>query len=136
MAKKTIAPDLKTNHAMHKEETKTLATGSTADHRVQLISHEKFREKILALQNLAAIINDKGDEVLFDGEAKERFIAAFKDGYPVIERTLTSLYELGNFLHSVRARLKPLKLYHTWLDYAGIPRQTAQNYVQAYERYG
>ena len=49
---------------------------------------------------------------------------------------MDGLYKLGAFLDDVRAKLKPRKLYHTWLEYAGIPQGTAQSYVQAYNRFG
>lgn len=100
-----------------------------------LIPHEVFQDKIAALRERATIKNDKGEDVDFEGEAKENFVAAFEEGYPILKRTLSGLYELGTFLHGVRTKLKPHKLYHSWLDYAGIPRGTAQSYVQACERY-
>ena len=104
--------------------------------KVDLIPPEVFQGKIEALRGLSTIRNDKGVDVDFDGQAKEDFLTAFEEGYPILERTLSGLYELGSFLHGVRAKLRPHKLYHAWLDYAGIPRGTAQSYVQAYERYG
>jgi hypothetical protein len=94
-----------------------------------------FQNKVKALRECTTITNDRGEEIVFDGEAKEDFVSAFEAGYPVLQKTLTGLYELGSFLLGVRAKLKPLKLYHTWLDYAGIPRGTAQSYVQACDRY-
>jgi hypothetical protein len=100
-----------------------------------LIPHEVFQDKIRALRQRATIRNDKGEDVAFEGEAKEDFVTAFQKGYPILERTLRGLYELGTFLHGVRTKLRPHGLYHAWLDYAGIPRGTAQSYVQAYGRY-
>jgi hypothetical protein len=67
--------------------------------------------------------------------AKEDFITACEDGYPIVERTLNSIYEIGKLLHEVRSKLKKKKLYHTWLAFVGIPERTAQNYVQAYDRF-
>jgi len=116
-----------------KTVTKKPAQSVQAD--VALISEEKSQEKIEALRDQTTINNDKGEEVAFDGEAKEVFIGAFEEGYPVIERALSSIYELGSFLFDVRKRLKPHKLYYAWLEYAGIPERTASNYVQVYERY-
>jgi hypothetical protein len=101
-----------------------------------LITREVLEDKIRALGERSTIRNDKGDIVPFDGEAKEAFIKEFRKGYPILEKTLTGLYELGKFLDGAREELKPHKLYHAWLDYAGIPRGTAQSYVQAYGRYG
>ena len=103
---------------------------------VGLIPPKVFHRKIEALRRLSTIRNDKGVDVDFDGQAKADFLSAFEEGYPILERTLSGLYELRSFLHGVRAKLRPHKLYHSWLDYAGIPRGTAQSYVQAYERYG
>jgi len=100
-----------------------------------LIPHEVLQDKIRALRERVTIRNDKGEDVTFEGTAKEDFVTAFEEGYPILKRTLAGLYELGTFLHGVRTKLKPHKLYHAWLDYAGIPRGTAQSYVQAYERY-
>ena len=104
--------------------------------KADLIPPEVFQNKIEALRGLSTIRDDKGDNVDFDGQAKEDFLSAFEEGYPILERTLSGLYELGSFLHAVRTKLRPHKLYHAWLDYAGIPRGTAQSYLQAYERYG
>ena len=104
--------------------------------KVDVIPPEVFQGKIEALRGLSTIRNDKGEYVDFGGQAKEDFLTAFEEGYPILERTLSGLYELGAFLHGVRTKLRPHKLYHAWLDHAGIPRGTAQSYVQAYERYG
>ncbi len=129
----TAADEQSSGAGEAKTATKKPAQSVQAD--VALISQEKFREKIEALRDQTTIKNDKGEEVAFDGEAKEVFIGAFEDGYPVIERSLASIYELGGFLFAVREKLKPQKLYYTWLDYAGIPQRTASNYVQVCERY-
>ena len=102
---------------------------------VSLISQEKFQEKLQALRAQATITNDKDLDVPFEGEPKEAFIAAFEQAYPVIERALGSMHELGTFLSQLREKLKPHKLYYRWLEYAGIPERTASNYVQVHERY-
>ncbi len=114
----------------------TSVSGTTEAAGFGLISAEKMEEKIRDLRARTSIMNDRGEEAAFTGEDKEVFISAFEQGYPVIDRALTGLYALGEFLHGVRKKLKPRKLYHTWLEYAGIPQGTAQNYVQAYRRYG
>ncbi len=101
-----------------------------------LIAPEKLQERVEQLRALGTITNDKGEEVPFDGEAKEIFVEAFERGYPVIANTLDSLFSLGRFLGEVRTKLKPHKLYYKWLEYAGIPQGTAQTYVQAYNRFG
>lgn len=101
-----------------------------------LISPGKLQERLQQLRSLATITNDKGEEVPFEGVAKDSFVVAFETGYPVIASALDSLYNLGRFLDDVRTKLKPHKLYHTWLEYAGIPQGTAQSYVQAYNRFG
>ena len=93
-----------------------------------LIAPEKLKERVEQLRTLEKITNDKGEEVPFEGEAKESFVEAFESGYPVIASTLESLYNLGRFLDDVRTKLKPHKLYYRWLEYAGIPQGTAQSY--------
>jgi hypothetical protein len=100
-----------------------------------MISRDRFLAKIQTLRERETIKNDRDVEVPFKGETKADFIRACEESYPVIERTLSSMYEMGNFLRGVRDRLKPKKLYHTWLELTGIPQGTAQNYVQASERY-
>ena len=105
------------------------------DSGVKLIPRDKLQERIEQLQSLTKITNDNQVEIAFEGQPKKDFIEAFESGYPVIEKALASLYDLGHFLYGVRAKLKPAKLYHAWLEYAGIPQGTARNYVQAYERY-
>lgn len=107
----------------------------TAEMAVAMIPHDRFLAKVQALRERETIRNDKGVDVPFGGEAKEDFIRACEESYPVIEKTLTSMYEMGTFLCAVRDRLKPERLYHTWLEITGIPQGTAQNYVQASERY-
>jgi hypothetical protein len=102
---------------------------------VQMIGAEKMQSMIQALRSQKKIVNDQQKEVDFDGEAKEDFIAACEDGYPIIERTLNSIYEIGKLLSEVRSKLKKKKLYNTWLTFVGIPRRTAHNYVQAYDRF-
>lgn len=102
---------------------------------VGMISRDRFLAKIQALRERESIRNDKGVDVRFEGKTREDFIRACEESYPVIEKTLSSMYEMGSFLCGVRDRLKPEKLYHTWLETTGIPQGTAQNYVQAYERY-
>jgi hypothetical protein len=117
------------------ETSAEVMPGGLPQPEFDLIPHEVLQDKIQALRDRATIKNDKGEDVDFEGEAKEDFVEAFEEGYPILKRTLTGLYELGTFLHGVRTKLKPHKLYHAWLDYAGIPRGTAQSYVQAYERF-
>jgi hypothetical protein len=117
------------------ESTAITSSEEFARSDLALIPHEVFQGKIKALRERTTITNDKGEEIVFDGVAKEDFVGAFEAGYPVLQKTLAGLYELGSFLLGVRAKLKPQKLYHTWLDYAGIPRGTAQSYVQACDRY-
>ena len=73
--------------------------------KVDVIPPEAFQGKVEALRGLSTIRNDRGKDVDFDGQAKEDFLAAFEEGYPILERTLSGLYELGAFLHGVRAKL-------------------------------
>lgn len=116
-------------------ETAQVTAPEVAEMPVGMISRDRFLAKIQALRERETIENDKGVDVPFDGETKEDFIRACEESYPVIEKTLSSMYEMGSFLCGVRDRLKPKKLYHTWLEMTGIPQGTAQNYVQASERY-
>ena len=102
---------------------------------VGLISPVHFQEQLKALRERATIKNDKGEDIPFEGEAKEEFIRACEEGFPVIEKAFSRLYELGRFLLDVRSRLKPQKLYYAWLEFTGIPVGTARNYLQAYVRY-
>jgi hypothetical protein len=108
----------------------------SAESFVSLITPEKFQERIEQLRARTTITNDKGETIAFESEAKDAFVDAFQRGYPVIASTLDSLHKMGTFLNEVRIKLKPHKLYHTWLEYAGIPRGTAQSYVQACRRFG
>jgi hypothetical protein len=116
-------------------ETTQITVPEVAEMPVGMISHDRFLAKIQALRERETIRNDKDEDVPFDGETKDDFIRACEESYPVIERTLGSVYEMGSFLREVRDRLKPKKLYPTWLELTGIPQGTAQNYVQASERY-
>jgi len=136
MAKKASGVKIEQSEQGIREAEALPSISSAPEGSVGLIPQEKLHERIQQLRGLTLIRNDKGEEVAFDGTVKEDFLSAFEAGYPVIERTLASLYDLGGFLHGVREKLKPHKLYHTWLDYAGIPQGTARNYLQAYERYG
>ncbi len=120
--------------AMPATQTST-QPGEAVQGERSLISEEKFQAKIKALHDQTTIRNDKGEEVPFEGDAKNAFIASFEDGYPIMERALNSIQELGTFLMRVRDDLKPKKLYYTWLEYAGIPQKTAHNYVQVQERF-
>lgn len=102
---------------------------------LSLVTMDKFKEQLDALRAETKITDDKGKVIEFEGEVKETFIAACEDGYPVFSGMLHKMYECGAFLHGARAKLKPLKLYYTWLRYAGIPERTAQSFTQAYESY-
>ncbi|MGO9569727.1 MAG: hypothetical protein ACLP5H_19520 [Desulfomonilaceae bacterium] len=102
---------------------------------VQMIDKDQVQSMIQALGKQNTIVNDQGKEMDFDGDTKEDFIKACEEGYPVIQRTLNSIYEIGKLLAEVRSKLKKKKLYHTWLKFIGLPERTAQNYVQAYDRF-
>jgi hypothetical protein len=102
---------------------------------VKMIDKDQVESMIDALRKQKTIINDGGEEIDFGGQTKTDFINACEEGYPVIQRTLNSIYEIGTLLSQVRAKLKKKKLYHTWLKFIGLPERTAQNYVQAYDRF-
>ncbi len=100
-----------------------------------MIPRKRFEEKIKTLQSLSLFKNDKGDPVAFEGKVKKDFIQACEQSYPILERTFGTIHELGSFLNEVRTRLRPHKLYYSWLEFIGMPKGTARNYVQAHERY-
>jgi len=104
--------------------------------KVQVISPEKFQTKIDTLRASTTIKNDDGEEVPFEGEAKEEFIRLYQEGYPIIERAMKSVYETGHFLFEVRRVLKPKKLFLTWMSSAGLRERNSYRSLKAYERYG
>ena len=116
-------------------EVMPVVAGKVADLPVGMISRDRFLAKIQSLRENETIRNDGGEDVPFEGETKEQFILACEQGYPVIEKALDSMFEMGRFLHKVRDQLRPYKLYYVWLEFTGIPLGTARNYLQAYERY-
>lgn len=104
--------------------------------RIGLISAHKFKEQLDGLRRLSTIRNDKGVEVEFKGLTKELFIRFCEDGYPVIEKMMTAVYETGHFLHEVREVLKPKKLFLTWMSFTGLQRSWSYRYLKVYEKFG
>lgn len=104
--------------------------------KVQLISPEKFQMQIDSLRASTTIKNDDGDEVSFEGEAKEEFIRLYREGYPLVERAMKSIHETGRFLFDVRRALKPKKLFLTWMSFTGLQERNSYRYLKIYERYG
>ncbi|MFH0825211.1 MAG: hypothetical protein V2B18_20865, partial [Pseudomonadota bacterium] len=51
------------------------------------------------------------------------------------KKTYEGINELGTILSEVRSKLRPLGVYHAWLEFINLPRRTAQNYVQVADRY-
>ncbi len=100
-----------------------------------VVGEERFQQILSALDQREKITDDKGREIPFTGETKDRFISACKTAYPVIKKTYEGINELGRVLAEVRDNLRPLGVYHSWLGFINLPRRTAQNYVQVYDRY-
>ena len=74
---------------------------------VQMIDKDQVKSMIQATMGKRhTIVNDQGNEIDFGGETKEDFIKACEEGYPVIQRTLNSVYEIGKLLFEVRSKLK------------------------------
>ncbi len=103
---------------------------------VKLMPAEKFQAQIEDLKLATTIVNDDGQEVDFEGAAKENFIRLFQIAYPVMNRMTTALDEGGRLISEVRHTLKPKKLFLTWMRYTGIPQTTAYNYLRVYDRFG
>jgi hypothetical protein len=101
-----------------------------------LVPPEKFQEAIQGLRESATIRNDSGEEVSFDGEAKERFIDLCERAYPAVHSMMHALYETGEVLALARHVLKPHKLFLTWIQFTGIPERTAYNYMRVYDKFG
>ncbi len=135
MPRKGVGKNVVVESAEVSPEAMSVLTPDVTEMPVGMISQDRFMAKIEALRKRETIRNDRDEEIPFEGETKEDFIRACEESYPVIEKTLSGMYEMGTFLRGVRDRLKPKKLYHTWLEITGIPQGTAQNYVQASERY-
>ncbi len=103
---------------------------------VGLISKEKFAEKIEALRKTNKILDDKGNEISFEGDVKTVFISLLDDAYPVVDTMMKALWQTGQFLSEVRKKLKPHKLFLTWISHTGIAERTAYNYLRVYEKFG
>ena len=71
----------------------------------------------------------------FEGETKEEFIRFYEEGYQIIERMMTSIYETGHFLFEVRQVLKPKKLFLTWMTLTGLQERNSYRYLKIYQRY-
>jgi hypothetical protein len=101
----------------------------------RVVGEERFQQIVASLDQRERITGDKDQEIPFAGETKEQFIRACKTAYPVIKKTYEGINDLGRILGEVRTRLKPLGVYYAWLAFINLPRRTAQNYVQVYDRY-
>jgi hypothetical protein len=100
-----------------------------------VVGEERFLQIMAALDQRDKITDDKGQEIEFTGVIKTEFIGACKTAYPVIKKTYEGINDLGKILGEVRAKLKPLGVYHAWLAFINLPRRTAQNYAQVHDRY-
>lgn len=109
--------------------------GKVAGTTTAVVGEERFQQIMAALDQRKKITDDKGQEIAFSGDIKKEFIGACKTAYPVIKRTYKGINDLGRILGEVRAKLKPLGVYHAWLEFINLPRRTAQNYAQVHDRY-
>lgn len=119
-----------------KKDTGAVDSFSDLPETVGIISMDKFKEKLAALEAQEVIRDESGKDVPFAGETKTDFIEAMKSGYQVAQMTVTTMYEAGKIISEVNQRLKPKKLYMVWLEHVGLPQRTAHNYMQVYKRYG
>jgi hypothetical protein len=117
------------------QDTAILSTEEAGAEVMAMAGPDRLKEMLGELRAKDKITTDDGAEIEFDPETKEYFIGACEKAYPIIQQSLNSMYEMGRFLHGVRSELKPKKLYSTWLEFTGIPRRTAHNYLQAYEKF-
>lgn len=117
------------------KSTKQPAVQVTEAAPTTVVGEERFQQIMVALDQRKKITDDKGQEIDFAGEVKEEFIGACTTAYPVIKRTYEGINDLGRILSEVRSKLKPLGVYHAWLEFISLPRRTAQNYVQVADRY-
>jgi len=101
-----------------------------------VVGEERFQQIMAELDHRQKITDDKGQEIEFTGDIKAEFMGACKTAYPVIKKTYEGINDLGKILGEARAKLKPLGVYHAWLAFINLPRRTAQNYAQVYDRYG
>ena len=101
-----------------------------------VIGEERFQQILTSLNQRETIRDDKGRQIPFKGDTKDHFISACKTAYPVIKKTYEGINELGRVLAEVRDKLRPLGVYYAWLAFINLPKRTAQNYVQVYNRYG
>lgn len=100
-----------------------------------IVGEERFQQIMTALDQRQKITDDKGHEIDFTGEIKTEFIGACQTAYPVIKKTYEGINDLGRVLGEVRSKLRPLGVYHAWLEFINLPRRTAQNYLQVSDRY-
>lgn len=112
-----------------------LSAVEVADSAAAVVGEDRFEQIMAALDRRKKITDDKGEEIDFTGEVKKEFVGACKTAYPVIKKTYEGIKELGRILGEVRSKLKPLGIYHAWLEFIHLPRRTAQNYVQVSDRY-
>jgi hypothetical protein len=100
-----------------------------------MVGQEKLQEIMNGLRNLARITNDEGEEVDFEGSAKEAFLKDVEGAYPIFGAALCSLYETGKYLYEVRERQKQ---NHLWMKYQEISGQSTSfinNYIRVYESF-
>jgi hypothetical protein len=103
--------------------------------QLSVTTPEKFQQILESLKQQTKIIDDSGSVTIFQGEEKEDFIKYCEQAYPIIERMVKSVHEIGEFLDQVRQSLKPKGLFLTWLDFTGFPRRTAYSYLKLHDTF-
>jgi len=104
--------------------------------RSLVIGEAGFESIMAALKEQTRIKNDKGEEIDFLGNVRDAFVTDVQKSYPMLKSLVSNIYETGKFFHEVRARQKKNGLWIAFINAIGIPRRTAHNYIQAYERLG
>lgn len=113
----------------------TLSMPAVSNQMTGIIGQEKLQEILNGLRNLDRVTNDDGEEVDFEGSAKETFLKDVAGAYPIFGAALSSLYETGKYLYEVRERQKQ---NHLWMKYQKIIGQSTSfinNYIRVYESF-
>jgi hypothetical protein len=111
----------------------SISMPAVPDQITGMVGREKLQEIMSGLRKLDRITNDDGEEVAFEGSAKEAFLKDVEGAYPIFGAALSSLYETGKYLYEVRERQKQ---NHLWMKYQEISGQSTSfinNYIRVYE---
>ena len=85
-------------------KSRKLSAVNVSDSPPAVVGEERFRRILSALDQREKITDDKGREVPFTGETKDRFISACKTACPVIKKTYEGINEMGRVLPDVKTR--------------------------------